>query len=133
MRVSTRAKGNLSGRPFSAYRTREHCIGLHFPSPEVATTVVPLANALSAGRWTSHYDVCNPPVVDARLWQRSRADLSGVPDSPADPRMTIVETNRACTEGCDLKQAARHHYVLEKVDHLILIGKVAVERHRCRN
>src|SRR5579864_3392717 len=101
MRVSTRANGNLPGSLFSAYRTRKHCIGLHFRSPEIATTVVPLANVLSAGRWTSRYDVCNPTVIAARLWQRSRADLCGVPDSPADPRMTIVETNCACTKGCD--------------------------------
>src|SRR5579863_7377649 len=127
MRVSTRAQDNLPGSLISAYRTPEHCFGLHFRSPEVATIVVPLANVLSAGRRTSHYDVCNPPVMAALLRQRSRADLSGVPDGTADLRMTIVETNCACTEGCDLKQAARHHNVLEKVDHLILIGEVAVE------
>src|ERR1700692_1529435 len=35
MRVSTRAPNNLPGSFFSAYRTREHCIGIHFHSPEV--------------------------------------------------------------------------------------------------
>src|SRR5712675_3326756 len=35
MRVPTRAQSNLPGSLFSAYRTREHCIGLHFRSPEV--------------------------------------------------------------------------------------------------
>jgi hypothetical protein len=35
MRASARAQGNLPGSLFSAYRTREHCIGLHFRSPEV--------------------------------------------------------------------------------------------------
>src|SRR5258705_8653327 len=35
MRVSTRAQRNLPGSLFSAYRTREHCIVLHFRSPEV--------------------------------------------------------------------------------------------------
>src|SRR5712664_4482806 len=35
MRVSTRAQNNLPGNLFSAVRTREHCIGLHFRSPEV--------------------------------------------------------------------------------------------------
>jgi hypothetical protein len=35
MRVSTRAQSNLPESLFSAYRTREHCIGLHFRSPEV--------------------------------------------------------------------------------------------------
>src|SRR5260221_2609068 len=35
MRVSTRAQSNLPGSLFSAVRTREHCIGLHFHSPEV--------------------------------------------------------------------------------------------------
>src|SRR6266566_2774768 len=35
MRVSTRAQSNLPGNLFSAVRTREHCIGLHFHSPEV--------------------------------------------------------------------------------------------------
>src|ERR1700737_2800003 len=35
MRVSTRAQSNLPVSLFSAYRTREHCIGLHFRSPEV--------------------------------------------------------------------------------------------------
>src|SRR5712672_3565568 len=34
MRVSTRAQNNLPGSLFSAYRTREHCIGLHFRSPK---------------------------------------------------------------------------------------------------
>jgi hypothetical protein len=38
---------------------------------------------------------------------------------------TIVETDCARTEGRDLKQAARHHDVLEKVDHLILVGEAA--------
>src|SRR3984893_10394944 len=35
MRVSTRAQGNLPGSLFSTIRTREHCIGLHFRSPEI--------------------------------------------------------------------------------------------------
>src|SRR3984957_13423686 len=35
MRVSTRTQLNLPGSLFSAHRTREHCIGLHFRSPEV--------------------------------------------------------------------------------------------------
>ena len=45
------------------------------------------------------------------------------------PGNAIVETDRARTKGCDLKQAPRHHDVLEEVDHLILVGEVAVERH----
>src|ERR1700726_3872944 len=35
MRVSTRAQRNLPGSLFSAYWTREHCIGRHVRSPEV--------------------------------------------------------------------------------------------------
>src|SRR5258705_296562 len=40
------------------------------------------------------------------------------------PGNAIVETDRARTKGCDLKQAPRHHDVLEEVDHLILVGEV---------
>jgi hypothetical protein len=32
----------------------------------------------------------------------------------------------------DLKRSARLHYVLEELDHLILVGEVVVERHRGR-
>ena len=46
--------------------------------------------------------------------------------------MPIVNADRARTEGPDLKQTTRHHDVLEKVDHLILVGEVAVELKRCR-
>src|SRR6201991_4962045 len=35
MRVSTRTQINLPGSLFGAHRTREHCIGLHFRSPQV--------------------------------------------------------------------------------------------------
>src|ERR1700747_2552715 len=35
VRVSTRTQNNLPGGLFSTYRAREHCIGLHFHSPEV--------------------------------------------------------------------------------------------------
>src|SRR5947207_2789010 len=57
------------------------------------------------------------------------AGWCGVRDRPAAPRKTIVETDRTRTESYDLKQATRHHDVLEEVDHLVLVGEVAVERH----
>jgi hypothetical protein len=48
-------------------------------------------------------------------------------------REAIIEAERACAKGRDLKQAARDHDVLEKVNHLILVGEVVVKRRRCRN
>src|ERR1700731_2278765 len=57
MRVSTRAQSNLPGNLFSAYRTREHCIGLHFHSPEFwlslslkAQPLIRLSKATSSSR-----------------------------------------------------------------------------------
>src|ERR1700722_18751564 len=57
MRVSTRTQSNLPGNLFSAYRTLEHCIGLHFRSPEVwqslsfkAQPLIRLSKATSSSR-----------------------------------------------------------------------------------
>src|SRR5260370_31961854 len=54
MRVSTRAQRNLPGSLFSAYRTREHCIALHFRSPEgwlsLSFKGQPLTRAIKATR-----------------------------------------------------------------------------------
>src|SRR5258708_12850219 len=55
MRVSTRAQSNLPGRLFSVYRTREHCIGLHFPSPDIwrSLNFKPHPSTRSTGATTS--------------------------------------------------------------------------------
>jgi 2-polyprenyl-6-methoxyphenol hydroxylase-like FAD-dependent oxidoreductase len=64
-----------------------------------------------------------------------RRDLSGrkggLRGGGVDPA-PVVEAERAGTEGRDLQQAARHHHVLEEVDHLVLVGEVAVEGERRR-
>src|SRR5579859_5837291 len=54
----------------------------------------------------------------------SRRDLS---DWRHALRKAAVETERAGAEGDDLEQAARHHHILQKVDHLVLVGKIAME------
>ena len=43
-----------------------------------------------------------------------------------------VEAERSRAESDDLQQSARHHDVLQEVDHLILIGEMGVKRHRRR-
>src|SRR5882724_4591871 len=45
--------------------------------------------------------------------------------------MPIVEAECAGPECRNLKQPTRHHHVLQEVDHLILVGKVVVERKCC--
>src|SRR5260221_12045540 len=55
--------------------------------------------------------------------------LYGISRCPACSGESAIKADRPRTERCDLKQATRHHHVLEKMDHLILVGKVAVERH----
>ena len=42
-------------------------------------------------------------------------------------RAPIVNAERARPERDDLEESASHHHILEKVDHLVLIGKVAVK------
>src|ERR1700733_14837113 len=44
----------------------------------------------------------------------------------------VVDAQCAGPEGYDLKEPACHHHVLEEVDHLVLVGEVAVERNRRR-
>jgi len=45
----------------------------------------------------------------------------------------VIQTQPASSEGRDLKQASRHHHVLEEMDHLVLVGEVVVERDRGRD
>jgi hypothetical protein len=40
----------------------------------------------------------------------------------------VVDAERHSAKCDDLEQSAGHHHVLEEVDHLVLVGKVAVER-----
>jgi hypothetical protein len=54
---------------------------------------------------------------------------------PMQDHMARVASRHVKAISCnhrDLKQSARLHYVLEEVDHLILVGEVVVERHRGR-
>ena len=86
-------------------------------------------------RWTSRCDVHDrclswSPVA---LKPSGSAGRCGIRDRSAALRKSIIQTDCARTEGCDLKQATRHHDVLEKVDHLILVGEVAVEGNRRRH
>src|SRR5260221_10088020 len=50
--------------------------------------------------------------------------LYGISRCPACSGESAIKADRPRTERCDLKQATRHHHVLEKMDHLILVGKV---------
>src|SRR5690242_13117497 len=61
---------------------------------------------------------------------RGSASRSHASNSLATLGETAVDTDCARAEARDLKQTARQHDVLEEVDHLILVGKVAVERYR---
>jgi len=95
-----------------------------------ATTIAPLGLAsgtvdVSLRRRHS----CSPMAAKPS----GSASRYGARNSPAILRKTIVEADCARTEGRDLEQATCHHHVLEEVDHLILVGEVAVERHRHRN
>src|ERR1700721_1672771 len=40
----------------------------------------------------------------------------------------LLNANRSGPEGGDLQQATRHHHVLQEVNHLVLISKIAVKR-----
>src|SRR5260221_7928373 len=71
----------------------------------------------------------SPSLARAEVKSRRVDQLTLRRNSRAARGKAIVETDRARTEGCDLKQATRHHDVLEEVDHLVLVGEVAVERH----
>lgn len=45
----------------------------------------------------------------------------------------VVYAQCAGPKGYDLKEATCHHYVLEEVDHLVLVGEIAVKRNcRCQ-
>src|ERR1700750_1231720 len=49
-------------------------------------------------------------------------------------RIARVQAVAAGPKVRDLQQSAGHHDVLEKVDHLILVGEIAVKEHRrCQN
>jgi hypothetical protein len=50
--------------------------------------------------------------------------------SPTRRSCPIVDAERAGAECRDLQKPTRHHHVLEEVDHLVLIGEIAVKRHR---
>jgi hypothetical protein len=41
----------------------------------------------------------------------------------------MLDADRSGPEGGDLEQPAGHHHVLQKVDHLVLVGEIAVERN----
>src|ERR1700690_3262325 len=44
-------------------------------------------------------------------------------------RVPVVDTKCTGTEGDDLQQATCHHDVLEEINHLVLVRKVAMEGH----
>src|SRR6266436_5886577 len=60
--------------------------------------------------------------------RRFSADGCHVGGPSAAAGKAIVQADRSRTESRDLKQTTRHHDVFEEVDHLILVGEVAVER-----
>src|SRR6266850_8599047 len=55
--------------------------------------------------------------------------LYGISRCPACSGESAIKADRPRTECCDLEQATRYHHVLQEMDHLIPVGKVAVERH----
>ena len=55
------------------------------------------------------------------LASRQRADAR---------RRPSVQTEGTSTEVGDLEQTTRHHHVLEKVNHLVLVGEVVMEEYR---
>ena len=48
------------------------------------------------------------------------------------PGQAVVDTDRTRAKARDLKQSACDHDVLKEMDHLILVGEVAVKRHCSR-
>src|SRR6266404_1918974 len=80
MRVSTRAQRNLPGSLFSVYPTREHCISLHFRSPEVLTVSKLQSSTLDPLKQGNEFippQVDNPRIEDS---QDDRRDRAGVQD-----------------------------------------------------
>ena len=47
--------------------------------------------------------------------------------------LTIVEAHRAGTEMHDLQEATDNDEVFKEVDHLVLVGEVAMEEHCSRD
>jgi hypothetical protein len=83
-------------------------------------------------RAVSHGDTDVPPFDHrcgsaVRTLERRSAGRRHARHRLAALGKAIVDADRARAEAHDLKQAARNHDVLEEVDHLILVGKVAVE------
>src|SRR3984957_15675997 len=71
MRASTRAQSNLPGSLFSAHRTREHCIGLHFRSPEVWLSLDFKSSALDPAKQGNEFIATQ---VDDRRIEQSQDD-----------------------------------------------------------
>src|SRR5882762_10772764 len=103
MRVSTRAQSNLPGSFFSALRTREHCIGLHFRSPEVWLSLKLQSSALDPVKQGSEFiapQVDNHRVEDS---QDDRRDRTGVQDEQVGCDGT--DHDGAEPQGADRSQA----------------------------
>src|SRR5882724_12378057 len=78
MRVSTRAQSNLPGSLFSAVRTREHCIGLHFHSPWGSTISWLQSSALDPVKQGNEFfaaQVDNQRVEDSEHDRRNRTGV----------------------------------------------------------
>jgi hypothetical protein len=102
VRVSTRSQSNLPGSFFSAYRTHEHCIGLHFRSPEVWISKLQ-SSALDPVKQGNEF--ITPKVDNHRVEhsQDDRWDRTGVQDE----QMGCHGTDHGETEpqGTDRSQA----------------------------
>src|SRR5580692_5931039 len=94
MRVSTRAQSNLPGSLLSAYRTREHCIGLHFHSPEVWLSLKLQSSALDPVEQGNEFiapQVDNHRVEDSKDDRRNRAGVE-------DEQMGCHRTDHGASE-----------------------------------
>src|SRR6266481_6057053 len=109
MRVSTRAQSNLPGSLFSAVRTREHCIGLHFHSPEVWPSLgfeswlrSSALDPVKQGNEFIAAQVDNQRVEDS---QHNRRDRTGVQDEHMGCHG--ADHGAAEPEGADRSQARK--------------------------
>src|SRR5258708_1615919 len=102
MRVSTRAQSNLPGSFLSAYRTREHCIGLHFRLLEVWLSKLQ-SSALDLVKQGKEFVA---PQVDNQRVEQSKDDRRvgiGVQDEQVGCHAT--DHGEAEPQGADRSQA----------------------------
>ena len=110
----------LDGRPATVPQPRR----AKRPSNLGTKPVIP---SLSGSRCSTRGEArARPTPPSASRHQiRSRHSLHGRLDEASCP---CVNAEPAATEGRDMQQAAGDHQIFQKVNHLILIGEVRVER-----